>query len=83
MFEESPQNPNLLTETGFCKPVRDLEVADKHELVTTLVDYHCMLKAKASMDQFLSGIGTLGVRNYLPALKSMLFHTPKPLTVGK
>lgn len=50
MFEDSDLE-NLLIEAGFNKLRATLTVADKTSLIATLTDYHCLIKAKAAMDQ--------------------------------
>ena len=42
----------LLHDCGFSKPVCRLTAQDKAVLRTTLLDYHCMIKVKACMDQY-------------------------------
>ena len=36
-------------------------MSDKSALRSTLLDYHCMVKVKAQMDQFAEGLDELGV----------------------
>ena len=48
----------LLMETGYRKPVIHLTLDDKR---AALLDYHCMLKVKASMDQYAEGLEQLNV----------------------
>ena len=42
----------LLLSTGFQKPICSLAMEDKECLRSVLLDYHCLLKVKAEMDQF-------------------------------
>lgn len=49
-----------LFETGYSKVPR---VADKCCIIASLLDYHCMIKVKAAMDQFIKGLKTLGVHD--------------------
>jgi hypothetical protein len=51
---------NALYETGYIKLPT---VSDKHCIIASLLDYHCMIKVKAAMDQFIHGLKTLGVHN--------------------
>ena len=51
----------LLMETGYRKPVTYLTLCDRPGLRATLMDYHCMLKAKAAMDQLAEGLQTIKV----------------------
>ena len=77
----------LILSTGFRKPLCSLALEDKASLKSILLDYHCMLKVKAEMDQFAEGLKTLGVldmvKNY-PDLFSSLFvdDGSPPLTSG-
>ena len=51
----------LLLSTGFRKPICSLAMEDKECLRLVLLDYHCLLKVKAEMDQFAEGLKSLGV----------------------
>lgn len=51
----------LLLSTGFRKPLCSLAMEDKECLRLVLLDYHCLLKVKAEMDQFAEGLKSLGV----------------------
>ena len=55
----------LLLETGYDKPLTKLKLTDVEALISTMCDYHCLLKAKAAMDQFLEGLGCNGLTTYL------------------
>ena len=57
----------LLYATGFRKAVCDLTLEDTSMIKSSLIDYHCILKVKAEMDQFLEGLTSLGI---LDAVKS-------------
>ena len=46
-------------ECGYFAPLNNLDL--KPLLLSTILDFHLMLKVKASMDQFLEGLQTLGV----------------------
>lgn len=48
----------LLT-TGFQKPVCALDMEDRDNIRGALVDYHCLLRVKAEMDQFRDDVGVL------------------------
>ena len=49
----------LLMECGYFAPLNSLDL--KPLILSTILDFHLMLKVKASMDQFLEGLQTLGV----------------------
>ena len=76
----------LLYETGFRKAGSLLTVADKDNVKSVLVDYHCMLKVKACMDQFAGGLQELNViakmDQYPNIMKPLLVDEPKVLTAG-
>lgn len=55
----------LLMETGYRKPVIYLTLSDRPGLRAALMDYHCMLKAKAAMDQFAEGLQILKVQDLI------------------
>lgn len=69
----------MLFPTGFRKPVCSLGVADKSVLKSSLIDYHCLLKVKAEMDQFADGLASLGI---LDAVKKQP-EVMKPLFVAQ
>ena len=69
----------MLFATGFRKAVCSLGVADKPVLKSSLIDYHCLLKVKAEMDQFADGLSSLGV---LDAVKKQP-DVMKPLFVAQ
>lgn len=48
-----------LLSTGFQKPICRLAIQDKECLRLVLLDYHCLLKAKAEMDQFAERLKSL------------------------
>ncbi|KAL5475336.1 hypothetical protein EMCRGX_G025133 [Ephydatia muelleri] len=49
----------LLMECGYFAPLNSLDL--KPLILSTILDFHLMLKVKASMDQFLEGLQTLGL----------------------
>ena len=49
----------LILETGYRKPFVKLTMADRSELKAAMVDYHCMIKVKAAMDQYIEGLQSL------------------------
>lgn len=55
----------LLMTTGFQKPICRLEVEDRDCIRGALVDYHCLLKVKAEIDQFTEGLEDVGVLRFL------------------
>ena len=63
-----------------------LKIQDKHSIVSLLIDYHCVIKPKAAIDQFIEGLHCSGVMHYVkhyPEIMEPLFCKPKiPLTAG-
>ena len=55
----------LLLETGFNKPLCKLKLSDVEVIRTSLLDYHCIVKVKASMDQFKEGLDQVGLCKFL------------------
>ena len=76
-----------LLQTGFRKPVIQLTLADKSDLRSALLDYHCMLKVKAAMDQYAEGLQQLRVLDLLqkfPLLAKPFFVADsKSVTAGQ
>ncbi|XP_065900336.1 G2/M phase-specific E3 ubiquitin-protein ligase-like isoform X1 [Dysidea avara] len=83
IFKE-PENEFLLLETGCHMLTTALKIQDKHSIVSLLIDYHCVIKPKAAIDQFIEGLHCSGVMHYVkhyPEIMEPLFCKPKiPLT---
>ena len=77
----------LLFAPGFRKAVCSLGVADKLILKSSLIDFHCLMKVKAEMDQFADGLTLLGILDAMrkqPDVMKPLFVAQKcKLTAGK
>lgn len=78
---------SLLFATAFRKPLMSLSIEDKPCVKSSLIDYHTMLKAKAEMDQFAEGLGSLGVlemtKCYPDLFLPLFMNCSTPLTPGK
>ena len=78
---------SLLLETGFRKPVIQLTMVDIPDLRSALLDYHCMLKVKAAMDQYAEGLQQLKVLDLIkkfPLLAKQFFIADeKKITAGQ
>ena len=79
---------DFLVVTGYRKAICNLGLQDKESLKAALLDYHCLLKVKAEMDQFINGLADVGVLEYVrkhPDLLKPLFTDcyHKPLTAGE
>jgi len=53
------ESAELLLSMWFQKPICRLAIQDKECLRSILLDYHCLLKAKAEMDQFAERLKSL------------------------
>ena len=57
-------------------------MTDKCALKSALVDYYCLLKVKAAMDQYMEGLDELGILEMLkehPGVMRPLFVSPSEL----
>jgi hypothetical protein len=85
LFVEGDAQDYLLN-TGFRKPIQQLSLMDKSTIESSLIDYHCFIKVKAEMDQFMEGLDQLGILSVIrssPELVKELFVCPMfELTAG-
>ena len=58
---------SLVYEAGFRKPLAQLSMEDKSVVSLILVNYHCMIKVKAAMDQYMEGLESLGLLSRIQA----------------
>ena len=86
-FALNEEMSTLLFETGYSKPITMLSIADIPEIRSTLVDYCCILKVKAAMDQFKEGLDIAGLGRYLrekpELIKPLFVNSQKALTAGE
>ena len=78
----------MLMGMGCRKPISKLKIDDKPMLKSSLIDYYCLLKVKAEMDQFAEGLKDLGLLEMMrhqPSLFKSLFVAPTSthLTPGR
>ena len=69
----------MLMGMGCKKPISKLKIDDKSMLKSSLIDYYCLLKVKAEMDQFAEGLKDLGLLEMMqhhPSLFKSLFVAP-------
>ena len=66
---------NLLLETGFTMPLSQLKIDDKDNIISSIKDYHCVIKPKAAMDQFIEGLDHGGVLDSIKRFMQLM----KPL----
>eukprot|EP00731_Ephydatia_muelleri_P014848 Em0008g568a len=55
------EEQDLLLQCGFSTPLSSLSITMRDTLVSVIVDYHCIVKCIAMMDQFRQGLNLLGV----------------------
>ena len=76
----------LMLETGYRKPFAKLTMADRSALKAAMVDYHCMIKVKAAMDQYMEGLQSLKILDLVrkfPSFSRPLFVADnKRITAG-
>ena len=77
----------MLMGMGCKKPISKLKIDDK-SIKSSLIDYYCLLKVKAEMDQFAEGLKDLGLlemmQHHLSLFKSLFIApTSTHLTPGK
>ena len=65
MREVAGRNIDLLLECGFTKPVALLKLGDKSDLIHAVTLHKVVLCSLAELDQFRSGMATLGVAESL------------------
>lgn len=77
---------SALMETGYMRPFASLTMDDKEEIISILIDYHCLIKPKAAMDQFAEGLQRTGVLHYIKhhhsILRDSFRYRPSTLTAG-
>ena len=81
---EQDLNQSALSETGYMKPFEALTIDNKE--VSILMEYHCLVKPKACIDQFAEGLQSTGVlhyiRNYGGMIRNQFKFQPLILTAG-
>lgn len=55
----------MLSATGFRKPLCSLQISDRPSILSALTSYHLMAKVKSEMDQFKEGLKVLGFLDML------------------
>ena len=65
---------DFLCATGYKKAVCTLCVEDKGNIRAALLDYHCLLKVKGEMDQFIEGISAVGVLEFVKKHPDVMKH---------
>ena len=85
MFNDA-DNESVLLETGCHMVLPLLKISDKANLLSLMIDYHCIIKPKAAIDQFVEGLRCTGIMHYVqnnPDVMKPLFCQPKlPLTTS-
>ena len=65
-------------ETGYSKPITAITLADRNIISDVLKRYHCVIKVKAEIDQFLDGLKLLKIDKYIsrhPEIMKVFFIT--------
>ena len=73
---ENDDASSIVFETGYRKSLTLLTLKDRDELIASVKIYHCLIKIKAEIDQFLDGLKSLDVYWYIktyPELMMQLF----------
>ena len=52
-------------ETGCHMVLLSLKLSDKATLLSLMINYHCIIKPKAAIDQFIVGLSSTGVMHYV------------------
>lgn len=82
-----PDLESLLLETGFCKPLSLLCMEDQSSIVSSITEYHCLIKVKAAMDDFMEGLASGGVleciKRFSLMLRPLLCPEHSNITAGK
>ena len=81
-----PEHESALLETGYSKPLHLICLEDKESIINMVTDYHCIIKPKAPMDQFLEGLecGDVAeaIKVYPAIMKSLFCPSASDLTAG-
>jgi len=86
VFEDT-ENQILLLETGCHMLLSSLKVRDREYLIALLLDYHCIIKPKAAIDQFIEGLQCSGIMHYVKCypdvMKPLFCKKKEQLTTGR
>ncbi len=74
-----------MLETGYSSPPASLKLSQKDSLKAALIQCHCLIEPKASMDQFIEGLGITHklIKNYPGLCKSLFAYDQVPLVAGE
>ena len=76
----------VLLETGYGKATNSHGMNDTAKIMSVMMDYHCMLKSKAAMDQCAEGLECTGIihyiKHYTGIIKPLFTHQQSVLTIG-
>ena len=78
---------DTVIDAGFSKPITNLTLADRDEVIHIIALHHTILKCKAELDDLKNGLGALGVGDmlkYHPDILQSFLTTGsvKPITAG-
>lgn len=72
---------DFLCATGYKKAVCTVCMKDKGNILAALLDFHCLLKVKGEMDQFIEGMSSVGVleciKKHPDVMKQFFVDTPQ------
>lgn len=76
-----------MSDVGFTKPLSTVRLADKDEIISTIVTFHLFIKVKAVMDQFKEGLGVAGLlqhmKKYYDLMTPLFVNERSSLTASK
>lgn len=76
-----------MSDVGFTKPLSTIRLADKEEIISTIVTFHLFIKVKAVMDQFKEGLEVAGLlqhmKKYYDLITPMFVDERRPLSASK
>lgn len=78
---------DILLESGVSKPLTQLRTSDIPTLIRTVTLHNTVIKIKAELDQFSSGLNEAGVLSSIHAhpelFQSLFTHHPEILAAGE
>ena len=72
VFLHQQESYGALQESGFHQAISMMSFKSKEVILLYMTDYHCLLKVKAAMDQFVEGLEASGVHTMLKQYSSQL-----------
>ena len=66
------ENLGLLLDTGYSKPISTVTLVDRNKISDVLKKYHCLIKVKAEIDQFIEGLRSLNIEHYIQSYSELM-----------